>query len=85
MAATFQFQIATANTCNNTRELRSSIPVSEKNERKTEGRSTSKKKTKKEEVGNKLCDKKSENIYNKVTALSYILLDEFGNESISKS
>lgn len=32
-----------------------------------------------------MCDKKADNIYNKVTALSYILLDEFGNDIISKS
>ncbi len=32
-----------------------------------------------------MCDKKVDNIYNKVTALSYILLDEFGNDMISKN
>lgn len=84
MAATFQFQIATANTCNNTRELRSSIPVSEKNDKKSDARSTSKKKSKKQDF-NKIGDKKTDSIYNKVTTLSYILLDEFGNDMISKS
>ena len=49
-AAAFQFLISTANTCNSNRQLRNSIPI----DRKSDGRSISKKKGKKEEVSSKV-------------------------------
>lgn len=62
--------------------MRSSIPTGD---RKVEARSTSKKKSKKDEITNKVGDKKTDSIYNKVNTLSYILADEFGNDLLSKS